>query len=219
MIQAEPRFVAVLGDVVRSRRHPDRAILQRSVAEAMDLANAKHDTIQALTATIGDEFQGLYDGVAAALDATLRVRLALLHRVDVRFGIGWGSLTAHDPDRAPFEQDGPAWWAARDAIDLARGMAQHRERPRGVRTRFIAADPEAAPLAAAIDAFLLCRDEIVASMSRRDAATALGLLDGEALSAIADEQGITSSAVSQRAIRSGLYALRMAHEALRDGLR
>ena len=185
----------------------------------MDLANEKHPAVQRLTATIGDEFQGLYDDVAGALDATLRVRLALLHDVDVRFGIGWGSLTAHDPDRAPYEQDGPAWWAARDAIDEARDMAQHREMPRGVRTRFIAADGDAAPLGAAINAFLLCRDELVASMSDRDAATALGLLDGEALSTIAEEQGITSSAVSQRAIRSGLYALRMAHEALREGLR
>lgn len=214
----ERRVVAVLGDVVRSRAHASRPDLQADVHSALARSNATGSTIQPLTTTIGDEFQGLFDDVATALEATLRVRLALLPSADVRFGIGWGPLSTYDRERAPFEQDGPAWWAAREAVDRVRTTTQRREMPRGVRTWFQATDPEAAPLVATINAFLLCRDELVASMSAGDAETMLGLLDGEPPSRIADEQGVTVSAVSQRAIRGGLYAIRLAHERMREAM-
>jgi DNA-directed RNA polymerase specialized sigma24 family protein len=247
MVPDESRsgFVAVLGDVVESRRHPSRPDLQDTMRDALGIANAKNPAIQPLTSTIGDEFQGLYMNVATALRATLVVRLLLLHTVDVRFGIGWGPLTTYSEARAPFEQDGPAWWAAREAIDRARAMTRQQEMPRGVRSVFIsssslttdsdaatrvpieeaagAADgsmPASRPLndglQGVINAFLLCRDELVASMSSRDAETMLHLLDEGSLSEIANLQGVTLSAVSQRAIRAGLYALREAHEQLRE---
>jgi DNA-directed RNA polymerase specialized sigma24 family protein len=238
-------FVAVLGDVVKSRRYPSRPDLQDAVRDALGIANSKNPAVQPLTSTIGDEFQGLYVNLATALRATLVVRLLLLHTVDVRFGIGWGPLTTYGEGRAPFEQDGPAWWAAREAIDRARAMTHQQEMPRGVRSVFISSSsltnaseaPTRAPaeevagtasesmptpkplngdLQGVIDAFLLCRDDLVASMSSRDAETMLHLLDGRSLSTIANLQGVTLSAVSQRAIKAGQYALREAHEQLRE---
>lgn len=237
-------FVAVLGDVVMSRLHPSRSDLQHELREALRLANERAVAVQPLTLTIGDEFQGLYANVASALQATLLVRLSLRHRVDVRFGIGWGALTTYDEDRAPFEQDGPAWWAAREAIERIRTMTQQREMPRGVRTIFMSSrsleegqtgsgevvrlptpgdvagpQPPLGNMDGIINAFLLCRDELVASMSVRDAETMRYLLEGESPSRIAELQGVTLSAVSQRAIRAGLYALREAQRELEEAFR
>jgi hypothetical protein len=212
----DERYVAVLGDVVGSRRHPDPADRQRRLGGALGLANEMVGGRQPLTPTIGDEFQGLYEDLVSALDATLVVRLALLDDVDVRFGIGSGSLLSFDAARAPFAQDGPAWWSARAAVDEVREIGQRQESPRGLRTRWVDAEPEAPRVTAAVNAFLLCRDELVASMDPRDAATMLGLLADRPLTAIAEEQDVSVSALSQRAIRGGLYAIRRAHEQLRE---
>ena len=212
----QERVVAVLGDVVASRRHPDPDRRRARIADALASANDRLLPIQPLTPTIGDEFQGLYERLEDALEATLLVRLALVGEADVRFGIGSGTLLAFDPERAPFEQDGPAWWSAREAVDAVRELAQRQEMPRGLRTRWVDADADDPSRTAAINAFLLCRDELVASMDVRDSATMLGILLGEPLRSIADVQGVSVSALSQRAIRGGLYAIRRAHAELRD---
>jgi hypothetical protein len=209
--------VAVLGDVVRSRAQPEPGIGDR-LRDALSLVNDRLPAIQPLTPTIGDEFQGLYREVVSALDATLLVRLALLGELDVRFGIGSGELTAFDEERAPFAQDGPAWWAAREAVDAVREGEQRRERSAGLRTRWIDAAGPRAPEVAAVNAFLRCRDELVAAMDPRDAATLLGLLAERPVTAIAASEGVSPSAISQRAIRGGLYAIRAAHRELREAL-
>jgi hypothetical protein len=235
----EAGFVAVLGDLVRSRNHKDRATLQQALKGALGEANHSLMYIQPLTITIGDEFQGLYSSVSAALEATLLVRLALLSEADVRFGVGWGPLTSYSKQQAPFEQDGPAWWAARDAVNRAARLASQREAPRGVRTVFLAASPESAEEVDAeqhppadpntprplkgdwqglINSFLVCRDQLVSSMSARDAEVLRGIWEGDSLSTIASLMGISLSAVSQRAVRSGAYAVRYAHETLREAV-
>jgi SatD family (SatD) len=215
---SEPVVVAVLGDIVGSRRHGHAADPRRRIGEALALANERTSPRQPLTPTIGDEFQGLFDDVLSALDATLLVRLAGFGEVDVRFGIGSGALTAFDADAAPFRQDGPAWWAAREAVELVRDAEQRQERPRGLRTRWIDAGDRSRAEVASVNAFLLCRDDLVAAMDPRDAATLLGLLADEPLGSIAQEQGVSVSAISQRAIRNGLYGIRQAHRELREAV-
>ena len=71
---------------------------------------------------------------------------------------------------------------------------------------------------AAVNAFLVCRDELVSGMDPRDAFTTLGLLAGEPLTGIARAQAVSVSAISQRAIRGGLYAIRQAHRELREAV-
>ena len=235
-------LVAVLGDVVASRRHPSRSDLKDALEAALGVANSRTAPLQRLTPTIGDEFQGLYTNLADALEVTLLVRLSLVGVVDVRFGVGSGALTAYHEDRAPFEQDGPGWWAARVAVERAKAMSRQQEMPKGVRTVYVdssllAEEGSAAGgrrevtgdedrqttgtrrnVAGLVNAFLMCRDELVAPMDARDAETMLHLLEGETLSMIAKMQNVTLSAVSQRAISGGMYALRKAHEELRETL-
>jgi hypothetical protein len=215
----DERVAALLGDVVRSRGHAERGRLQDRLAEALSAANGRVEAVQPLTPTIGDEFQGLYATPAGALEASLLARLALVGDADVRFGIGWGTLRLHDRPRAPFGQDGPAWWAAREAIDQIDRSQRSRESPRGLRTRLLAAasDDDGAPEPwPAIEALLLCRDELASRLRARDARLLLGLLDGRSPTELAAEEGVTPSAVSQRAIAKGLYALRDATRAMRS---
>jgi hypothetical protein len=216
-VQAQEHVVALLGDVVGSRGHPDPGRRRRLVADALALANDRLAPKQPLTPTIGDEFQGLFADLVSALDATLVVRLALLGEVDVRFGIGSGPLVTFEASRAPFDQDGPAWWSAREAVDHVREVSQRQESPRGLRTRWGAAAGRSF-VVAAVNAFLQCRDELVAGMDPRDAAAMLGLLAEEPLTRIAQAEGVSVSALSQRAIRGGLYAIRRAHVELRESV-
>src|SRR5919108_2379059 len=123
------RAVALLGDVVASRRHAEPDVRRERVGAALSLANERLQSIQPLTPTIGDEFQGLFTEVVSALEATLVVRLAVLGEVDVRFGIGSGRLVTFEASRAPFDQDGPAWWSAREAVDHVRELSQRHESP------------------------------------------------------------------------------------------
>jgi hypothetical protein len=223
-------YAAVIGDVVASRNHPDRAQLQASVAAALAASNAATEALQPLQLTIGDEFQGLYGRLEQALATTLLVRLHLIPSADVRFGVGWGMLTRYDPDIAPLGQDGPAWWAAREAIATIARLEHTRAAPRGARTLVLVENGAAAdsvrglpdpgsfdPAALApVNAYLACRDELVAGMGQRDARLLLALLAGESQTDIAAREGVSQAAISQRVRRNGSYAIKRAQELLEE---
>ena len=113
----------LLGDIVNSRAVDDRSRLHRDVVGALGAVNAQVSGIDGLDVTVGDEFQGRYRTLGAALDAALRIRLHLLPRVDVRIGIGYGAVeNLEDTGRL---QDGPGWWA-REAIEGVESSAASR---------------------------------------------------------------------------------------------
>ena len=215
--------VALIGDVVSSRAHPDRAAAQRALVRALAEVEALVPSVQPLDVTLGDEFQGAYSTVADAALAALLVRLALLPDVDTRYGLGRGAVTVFDAGRDPVSQDGPAWWAARDAIDAVERTAAS---PRGRTARTWFADgagdgagdgAEAADgTAGAVNAFLACRDDIIGRMSPRARRLLRGLLLGQQQTAMAQAEGVSQSAVSQSLSSSGAYAVLRSHEALRD---
>lgn len=118
------RWVGVIGDLVASRQALDRRELQDRLTNSLERANSHIRSIDPLTVTVGDEFQGLYSTVNAALAATLVVQLMLGHK-NVRFGIGAGPLLLYDRNRSPYHQDGPVWWAARAAIDQLNDKDHH----------------------------------------------------------------------------------------------
>jgi len=210
--------VALIGDVVDSRQHPDRAAAQAALVRALSEVEALVPSVQPLDVTLGDEFQGAYATVADAALAALLVRLSLLPDVDTRYGLGHGTFTVFDADRDLVSQDGPAWWAARSAVDTARQRAG-QPRSRAVRTWYAEHEPGgggAAPGAATVNAFLTCRDEILARMSPRELRLLRGLLLGEQQAAMAAQEGVVQSAVSQSLTRSGAYAVLAAHDLLRD---
>ncbi|WP_156656282.1 SatD family protein [Mycobacterium sp. 852002-51152_SCH6134967] len=206
-----PRSRATLiGDVIGSRHVADRAATHRALDKA--LVDATGDAIDAPAFTVGDEFQGSYRTVGAAIEAAFVIRLAVAPGIDVRFGVGWGSVTVLDA--ASGIQDGPGWWAAREAIEWT-ASAQRQPGLALVRTSF-RAEGESRRDLDAINAALLCRDHLIGSLDDRSLRIVKGLLTGKTKKDIAADEGISASAVSQRAGRDGLDLILLAAQYLRD---
>ncbi|WP_043643039.1 SatD family protein [Nocardioides alkalitolerans] len=202
----------LIGDLVGSRSAASRRDAQDAVTVALARADDLVPSLDGLEATVGDEFQGVYADLATATTATLVVRLVLLGLGgDARFGLGAGSREVYDDTRAPRLQDGPAWWSARAAIDeLGRPSARARRGWYDVRH---AADEPSAPSAPLVNAFLLCRDQLVDRLSPRAQQMLLAALEGATQREIAAALGVTESAVSQQFAR-GVGAVRDAQAML-----
>jgi hypothetical protein len=216
--------VALIGDLVGSRRSASRSEVQQRLVDALAMTNDLTPSVQELAPTIADEFQGVYDDVGSALRASLVVRLALPADVDCRCGIGVGTLEFVGTAEYGHTQDGPAWWAARDAIV----EAKRRESGQNKRLRSWIVVPETeggsadeAGVDASVDeglvnAFLLCRDELVSRLDARQRRLVLGILRGTSQKDLAASEGISPSAVSQSLHRAGAFAIIGATELARS---
>ncbi|MGH7563903.1 MAG: SatD family protein [Gemmatimonadota bacterium] len=114
-------YAALIGDVVESRRHEDRARLQRDLEAALTRVNDRSAGALAapLTLTAGDEVQGLFRDPAAVVDAVVEIADAVVPARLV-YGLGVGPLeTDLGPD--PALLDGPCFHLAREALTEARG--------------------------------------------------------------------------------------------------
>lgn len=207
--------IALIGDVVGSRTHADRGALQRTLGEVLAGVNERIGSRQPLAPTVGDEFQAMYDDVTTAVEVTLRLRLVLPEGIDCRFGLGAGTYARVGTSPYGVMQDGPAWWAARDAIVTAKDR-EHRKNGT-LRTWFCVETGSGGHDAATINAHLLCRDHIVGSMNARRRRLLLGLMDGQTQSALAGIEGISPSAVSQALHASGAYAVLAARDSINAG--
>lgn len=207
-------LATVIGDVVQSRRSPDRGALHTRLAAVLRESNAALDPVTPLRVTVGDEYQGGFASVHEAVRATLRLRVALAPDIDVRHGIGWGEVTVLQEQ--PRVEDGPGWWAAREAVhDVHR--AEERAGSRRRRTVFRRADGVVGPDPATLEAMLILRDQLVGDLSERSMLVLRGLLAGITQRELAEDLGITASAVSQRIRAHGLAAVVAADRALAVG--
>ena len=194
-----PAPYAVIGDLVGSRRLPNRGAAQATLGEVLERVNVALTPLQPFEPTVGDEFQGVFATLADAILGSLLVRLDLLPAMDARFGIGCGEVSVHDATRRPLLQDGPGWWGARDAIE---GLARRR-----TRTRYAGKD------AAPVTAFLTTRDALVERLSDRGRRMLALSLTGVSQREIAERERISPSAVSQQFAR-GIAAVRDAQDEL-----
>jgi len=206
----------LIGDVVASRRAGDRSALHERLTAHLDEVNSTCAPTTPLRITVGDEFQGTFATVGQALHASLRLRVGLLPAHDVRHGIGWGEVTVFQDQ--PRVEDGPGWWAARDAIHDVQEAQQHPG-SRFRRTAYRRAESDGAPADASqnasgggpdpalVNAVLVLRDATVGGLSERSVSVLRGLLAGQTQREIAELLGISPSAVSQRVRADSLAAL------------
>lgn len=193
--------VAVIVDLVGSREQPDRAAAQRRLVAALETCNRAVPAVQPLAPTVGDECQGVYADLPAALEATLRLRLLLAAAPDCRAGLGRGAVRVVGDGDHPV-QDGPGWWHAREALERAETL--ERGRHAGQRTWFVGPDPAEQRV---VDAYLLGRDALVSAMTDRGRRILLGLLSGATQRELAAAEGVSPSAVSQLVRRDGVLAV------------
>lgn len=201
-------IVAVIADIVGSRRLRDRAEAQRTFDETIARVEAEHPLAeQPLRPTVGDEQQGVYRTLESALAGVLLLQLALPDGVEFRYGIGIGEIRTIESAHRELS-DGPGWWAAREAIE-----AVHARQERAVptaRTWIVAApgQDEAMNLQVSTgNAYLLARDAIVVRMTERERRLAYGRIGGLSQSTLAEQEGITQPAVSKALRSSGAAAL------------
>jgi len=212
MEDLKPR-ATLIGDVVDSREVADRAALHARVIAALDLVNSTLAPSTPLRITVGDEYQGVFETVGDAIHAALVLRLELLPVADLRHGIGWGGVGVLQDE--PRVEDGPGWWVARDAIEA---VVERGGRPglRAVRTWFAADAAAAGPDPHAVNAALLCRDQLVTASDERSIRLLRGLLAGRTQRELAHDEGISESAVSQRTRTGGLAVVTAADAMLRE---
>jgi DNA-binding CsgD family transcriptional regulator len=112
-------YLAIIGDVVRSREVENRGILQEQLNKVIDRVNRRFDATLAanFVLTIGDEFQGLLNQ-AREVNAILADFRAAVHPVELRFGIGIGTLDT-PLEAVALGMDGPCFHRARTAIERA----------------------------------------------------------------------------------------------------
>jgi len=202
---------ALIGDLVDSRKAPDRLHLHRDLVAALARVQSVEAALEAPQIMGGDEFQASYATVGAALHAAFLLRLELLPVAELRFGIGWGRVTMLDPERGV--HDGPAWWSARAAIDQSKHL-ETQAPLRLVRTSY-RSDDESGPSPEAVNAALTCRDHLLGSLDERSLRILGGLVSGRSKVDIAASEGISPSAVSQRSVRDGLDVILTASADLR----
>ncbi|TQJ32440.1 SatD family protein [Microbacterium sp. SLBN-146] len=200
--------VAVLADIVGSRRLPDRAAAQSTLDGAIAQVEREFpDLVRPLRPTVGDEQQALYPDLDSAMAALLLLQLTLPEGLECRFGIGVGDVLTV-PAAGGSIPEGPGWWAARDAIEMVHSL-QKRTAPRA-RTWVVAAERDDAHMERTTrlaNAYLLARDEIVGSMSARARRLTYGRCRGIAQRDLAESEGITQSAVSQALAVAGAASL------------
>lgn len=121
---SKPRYLALVGDIKRSRSLANRALVQERLEAVCGQLNRDADALDLLsplTVTLGDEFQALFGSAGAlwrvvfAVEAALQVEEGAA--VSLRFGIGLGELSTPVNEKAAIGMDGPAFYRAREAID------------------------------------------------------------------------------------------------------
>lgn len=196
---------AVIADIVGSRRLDDRAGSQRELDDAVARVESDFPLAQrALRPIVGDELQGVYPSLISASASLLLLRLALPDGIECRFGIGIGSLSDVPSAVVGTIAEGPAWWAAREAIEIVHGK-QSRSLP-SARTWAVAAAGEEATVNTEVrlaNSSFLARDHLVGAMTERTRRMTYRRCLGDTQRAIAETEGITQSAVSQALAGSG----------------
>ena len=161
---------------------------------------------------MADEFQGCFATVGEALHASLWLRLRLAP-VQLRHGVGWGAVGVLAEE--PRVEDGPGWWVARAAIEAVKADAS-KAGTRLMRTAYRLAEETDGPDPGAVNAALVCRDQMIGSVSERSLRLLRGVLDGDSQAELAAAEGISASAVSQRVRNDGLAMIALADELLKE---
>ncbi|WP_407360342.1 SatD family protein [Microbacterium sp. LBN7] len=210
--------IAVLADIVGSRKLDDRTAAQQVLDETIARVEADLPlAAQPLTPTVGDEQQGVYRDLGESLISLLMIQLRLPDGIGFRFGIGVGEVSAVESVHGELA-DGPGWYAARAAIDTVHAR-EGRAIPRA-RTWIVGApgqDEVMESTIAASNAYLLVRDELVGAMSERERRLTYGRLIGRSQHGLAEEEGISQPSVSKSLRSAGAAALLEGVSVLRGG--
>lgn len=111
------RYVAVIFDIIDSRRYNDRYDVQHVLMESISYLNwvYEHAIKKEVVSSAGDEFQGLFKDLQTAFLYIRKLQL-LVYPIKIRCGIGYGEIKYDKEKWSSVSIDGDAYYLARDAI-------------------------------------------------------------------------------------------------------
>lgn len=195
----------IIIDIVGSRTIADRAALHEQILSIFDRVESALPSRVPLWATVGDEFQIVYDSLDHAIAATALARLLSTGDVDLRFGIGLGEIrTIASGTRGPID-DGPGWYHAREALDELTRLQSHGHP--WLRTWVSIDDAAYDHCPQLARALLTSRDHTISRMGIKDKRMTAAWLMGATQQEIAREEKMSQAAISQRLETSGGTAI------------
>ncbi|EKU17185.1 putative dNA-binding protein [Streptococcus intermedius BA1] len=111
-------YIALIGDIIESKKIQDRAQVQQQLLRLMKKLNWQYQDylISPFTVTTGDEFQALFSPNSYMFQIIDQLSVAF-SPYEIRFGIGVGEMVTEINKEQSIGSDGPAYWLAREAIN------------------------------------------------------------------------------------------------------
>ncbi len=111
-------YIALIGDVIESKKIQDRAQAQQKLLQLMKELNQQYQKylVSPFTVTAGDEFQALLLPNSDMFQIMDQLSMAFAP-YEIRFGIGAGDMITEINKEQSIGSDGPAYWLAREAIN------------------------------------------------------------------------------------------------------
>lgn len=114
-------YIALIGDIINSKDYSNRDEVQVLLKNKLKYLNSKYKEAlkSPITITLGDEFQCLIKEPEVCFRIIDELSLYLsLNGVELRFGIGIGTIETDINESLSIGADGPAYWNAREAIKV-----------------------------------------------------------------------------------------------------
>ncbi len=110
-------YYAIIGDIKKSKKIKNRFEIQEQLNRILEHINESYgENIAAkFLITLGDEFQGLLNMNTPIFEIVKYIQREM-YPIELRFGIGIGEITTEINKNAAIGTDGPAFYAARNAI-------------------------------------------------------------------------------------------------------
>ncbi len=111
-------YIAIIGDIRDSKKIQDRFTVQKTFKSILEEINIiyQNDIAANFLITVGDEFQGILS-LPDHITEIIHYIKKHMYPVSIRFGIGFGDISTDINMDAAIGADGPAFYAARNAIN------------------------------------------------------------------------------------------------------
>ena len=129
MNSGKNNVIALIADIINSRKIQNRAIFQKEFIDVINNINNRFDEfiVSKFTVTTGDEFQGLVNNAPIILDIVTYIK-SNFKDVNFRYGVGIGGIVTDINKNIAIGADGPAYYMAREAINYVKAMGNSNKK-------------------------------------------------------------------------------------------
>jgi len=204
MFLEDTLFVAVIGDMKHSRQLNDRREVQDKMKNVLEEINEKFadEIASRFVITLGDEFQGLLRDGKNVLRIIEEIKMKL-YPVEIRFGIGIGSISTDINTDIALGADGPGYYMAREAIEIIK--ENEKKNKAVISDIWLETREDKANRALLVNTVFALLKSIEQKWTKRQREIIWSYMQSqESQQKVADRMGITQSTV-HKALKNGNY--------------